>query len=368
MTIPNSAHANVHFSQVREDPELELSLVDDLSKRFQRPLRALVVGSGGCTALSLLTHPNIERVDAIDINAAQLHLIELRRQAIKTLTLDEQLRFIGEEQGVPRAERLEQYARIRADLPTTTRDYWDTRKEQIEKGIQHIGQFELLLVELKNRFSQANIDPIAEPAKAMGMPSWPKTFQDVFDRTRLQQLFGAAMVGYSVSKSFAHHFSGAFAHALREFYGQRNYFLNQIFRSQYDGEPESRPPYLQQENQEAIQKHGVDRLFLHHGNFEGTMLELAAKHGPYDLIQTSDLTDWVPITGAHNLLKGVSQSLGEGGALLARRLNADHNLSRLVQNHLDVDAALSALFSKNDRSFLYSEIVVGFQNGLGEAA
>jgi S-adenosylmethionine-diacylglycerol 3-amino-3-carboxypropyl transferase len=353
--------ASVQFSQVREDPNLEMSLLDELSARLNRPLRVMVVGSGGCTALSLLAHPNVERVDAIDINPAQLHLIELRRGALAHIKLDMQLRFIGEIDGVSPDERIAIYNSFREQLPIGTRTYWDGRLDQIGKGVQHIGQFELLLQELKEAFSDANIDPILEPAKALGTSFWPQTFRDVFERAKLQQLFGAAMVGYSVSKSFAHHFSQSFATALREFHGRRNYFLNQIFRSQYDVDAEQLPPYLIEKNQSIILGHGLERLHLHHGNFQGTMLSLAEEFGPYDLIQTSDLTDWLPTTGAHALLKGVKSSLGEGGALLARRLNADHNLSQLVQNHLQVDTALSALFARLDRSFLYSEIVVGFR-------
>jgi S-adenosylmethionine-diacylglycerol 3-amino-3-carboxypropyl transferase len=364
MSNQSTHDSTVHFSQVREDPKLELALLDDLAQRLDRPLRALVVGSGGCTALSLLAHPHIARVDAIDINQAQLHLIELRRHALAQLSLDDQLRLIGETEEVSSDARIDLYESLAGHLPKDTRAYWDRHQEHIGKGIQHIGQFELLLQELKEVFTKANIDPITHPAHALGIPNWPHTFQKVFDRARLQQLFGAAMVGYSASKSFAQHFSQCFARALREFSGRKNYFLNQIFHNRYDVEGKQLPPYLEEENQEVIRKHGVDRLHLHHGNFQGTMLRLAEEHGPYDLIQTSDLTDWLPIPSAHALLKGVQKSLGDGGVLLARRMNADHNLSSLVQNHLNVDTALSARFAQTDRSFLYSEIVVGFRPAL----
>ena len=91
--ICNSSSAitsEIAFSQVREDPRIELRVIQELAKR-QQPLRVLLVASGGCTALSLLSHPAISKIEAVDLNPAQLHLIELRRQALLHLSSDDQL-------------------------------------------------------------------------------------------------------------------------------------------------------------------------------------------------------------------------------------------------------------------------------------
>lgn len=100
---------------------------------------------------------------------------------------------------------------------------------------------------------------------------------------------------------------------------------------------------------------------MHTGNFLGKMIELREQEGRYDLIQTSDLSDWMPTREVHKLMSGVKDSLNDGGAVLARRLNADHSLAKLVGTYLQVDTALSSQLKEQDRSFLYSEVVVGFR-------
>ncbi len=77
------------FAQVREDPMLEIDAL--------RPHAAgtyIVVGSGGCTALSLLAS-GAGRVVAVDMNATQNHVTELKAAAIATLDPSDCIQFLG---------------------------------------------------------------------------------------------------------------------------------------------------------------------------------------------------------------------------------------------------------------------------------
>src|SRR5262249_36097321 len=66
------------FSQVREDPQLEIDALGELKdKHF------VVVSSGGCTALSLLSLG--AHVAAVDLNSAQNNLTELKYRALRHL-------------------------------------------------------------------------------------------------------------------------------------------------------------------------------------------------------------------------------------------------------------------------------------------
>ncbi len=353
--VPAPQNTDLHFSQVREDPQLELHLVEELAKRRGRPLKALVVGSGGCTALSLLSSDVVERVDAIDINPAQTHLIELRKAAVRELNLDEQKQLIGE------CERLSD-AELRQALfdGIAGRAYWEARRDHIAFGVNRVGTFDRMVAEVGEAFVEVGIDPIAQPARALGHERWLEIFNGVFDVARVRELIGSAMTHYSTTYTWAQHFSAAFAEALRRFAGEDNYFLHHIFRARYDSGSGICPPYLLEENQKTIKDGGVDRLTVHTGNFHGKLLELAKAQGPYDLIQTSDLSDWMPVREVHKLMGVVAGSLADGGAVLSRRLCGDHSLAKIIGSKLNVDTALSGELLKKDRSFLYSEIVVGF--------
>ncbi|HEY9428356.1 MAG TPA: DUF3419 family protein, partial [Gemmatimonadaceae bacterium] len=78
----------LYFAQVREDPLLEMEAL-----RPTADDTTVVVGSGGCTALSLLAGGG--RVIAVDNNTTQNHLIELKVAAVALLPLRDAVAFLG---------------------------------------------------------------------------------------------------------------------------------------------------------------------------------------------------------------------------------------------------------------------------------
>ncbi|MCE2887030.1 MAG: BtaA family protein, partial [Pseudanabaena sp. 42896M_M3] len=249
IVICNSSSAitsEIAFSQVREDPRIELRVIQELAKR-QQPLRVLLVASGGCTALSLLSNPAISKIEAVDLNPAQLHLIELRRQALLHLSLDDQLQLIGADKSASDRDRLSIYDSFSSNLPVSTKAFWDARPEQIEFGVNRVGRFEQLFRQLAEKFAQIGIEPLQEPLVAIQHPRWRDIFEQVFERDRLIESFGEAAVNYSMDRSFGEHFADVFAQALQRFIPNENYFLTQVWGDRYtsDLKGEGVPLYLQ---------------------------------------------------------------------------------------------------------------------------
>src|SRR2546423_1533016 len=111
--------SDVLFSQVREDPLLDLEVARRVAARRGRPARVLLIASGGCTAVSLLASEAVAEVHAVDANPAQLHLTALRQAAALTLDRDEVRALLDGGDGA--ADR---YARLRDRLPAAARDHW----------------------------------------------------------------------------------------------------------------------------------------------------------------------------------------------------------------------------------------------------
>lgn len=354
--------SEIAFSQVREDPRIELRVIQELAKH-QRPLRILLVASGGCTALSLLTSPAIAKIEAVDLNPAQLHLVELRRQALLHLSLDAQLRLIGVDQSANDRDRLSIYANLRAYLPQPTQAFWDDRQEQIAFGVNRVGRFEQLFRELAAKFAQLGIAPLKEPLTAIQHPQWRNLFEQVFERERLVQTFGEAAVNYSMDRSFGEHFADVFAQALQRFNPNENYFLTQVWGDRYTDNlaGEGVPLYLQDSAQKDIRALGTERLQLHQGAFVDRLQQLAEVEG-FDLIQFSNISDWMPLSDLHQLLTDAIACLKLGGAIIGRRLNGDHHLAAVMAEHIAVDHHLSQELLSSDRSFFYREVVVGFRS------
>jgi len=284
--ICNSSSAitsEIAFSQVREDPRIELRVIQELAKR-QQPLRVLLVASGGCTALSLLSNPAISKIEAVDLNPAQLHLIELRRQALLHLSLDDQLQLIGADKSASDRDRLSIYDSFSSNLPVSTKAFWDARPEQIEFGVNRVGRFEQLFRQLAE-------------------------------------------------------------------WGDR-------YTSDLKGE--GVPLYLQASAQNDIRTLGTERLQLHQGAFVDCLQQLATSE-KFDLIQFSNISDWMPLSSLHHMLKEIVNCLKSGVAIIGRRLNGDHNLAEIMAEHITIDRSLSQELLASDRSFFYREVVVGFR-------
>ena len=101
-TLPDAVRDRLFFAQVREDPCAELEAL-----RPTADDEVVVVSSGGCTALSLLA-AGAGRVTAVDLNATQNHVVELKAAA-STLGARHAIAFLG---ALPSASRVATYASL----------------------------------------------------------------------------------------------------------------------------------------------------------------------------------------------------------------------------------------------------------------
>jgi S-adenosylmethionine-diacylglycerol 3-amino-3-carboxypropyl transferase len=356
----SSPISDIAFSQVREDHTIEIRVIDRLAQTQNRPLRILLIASGGCTALSLLTLSEVAEIVAVDANIAQLHLVELRRQALLNLSLLEQLDLIGTNLDTSAAIRLDLYQKIANKLPIATRNYWSEHLAEIGFGVNRVGRFEGLFRELSARFVEVGLDPIAEPLVTIRSQHWRSIFEEIFDRDRLITTFGESAVNYSMDRSFGEHFADVFARALQKYAPNSNYFITQVWHDCYTDGSDGVPLYLQQSAQTSIHKYGADRLKLVHGAFINTIEDLRTEQH-FDLIQFSNISDWMPLPDIDRMLKTAVKLLNPGGALIGRRLNGDHQLATIMSDRINVDREFSSELLELDRSYFYREVVVGFR-------
>lgn len=339
-----------------EDPSAELALAEILAERLQRPIRVLVAGAAGCSALALLSKPCVAEVHAVDLNAAQVHLIDLKRASIACLTAAEQTQFFEANDDVDSDERLKLYARVRDHLDVDAREFWDARQAQLAYGVGRVGRFEALLFDLRQSLKDNELDPLTAPAKALGSPTWNKAFAKHFERSRIAQSLGSAWVGYT-DRDVPKHFANVMANSLRRYAKADNYFLTSALKGTFDDE--QKPLWLDAGAQQRMKDEGLDRLHLHVGTFAGTMEQLGAD-APFDLIVMSSLGDSLPFTEMNRLYSKAKAAISDGGAVLARRFTSHRPVAASVQRIFQVDAALSSALQTSSLSSFNDELVVGF--------
>jgi S-adenosylmethionine-diacylglycerol 3-amino-3-carboxypropyl transferase len=130
------------------DTALELSAGDEL----------LMVAGAGCNLFSaLLNQP--ARVVAVDINPAQIALVELKLAAIRALDHAAFLAFMGV---TPSADRVQVYQQLRSSLPAAAQAFWDTHHDDLNRGLLHAGRVEQMFAEFPAVWAQIQAPEVIE--------------------------------------------------------------------------------------------------------------------------------------------------------------------------------------------------------------
>lgn len=111
-------------------------MVDDLS--VARDEVVLAAAEGGDRVLRLLA-ARPKRVAVVDRNPAQLHLLDLKLAAVKSLAHADYLELMGNR---PSRRRRALYQRVRWLMPKEADEFWLARLGVVDRGVSQQGEFE----------------------------------------------------------------------------------------------------------------------------------------------------------------------------------------------------------------------------------
>ena len=302
------------FAVVREDPELEAQLI-----RSEGVRRALVVASGGCTALSLLAELPALEVTAFDLNPRQLEQVRDKAAAA--------------------AEG--QLARLNIG-------------DADERGLNQSGEFEGLFRTLRRMLREFVIGDgelerffAGEAALADAWIShryWPGCFAACFSDGLLHAMFGPAATQHAVPGSYPGYFADVFARGLRRDDAARNPFLQHVLLGAYRAE--DAPVY-------ARDRRGrMPELIL--GG-----LDAVAELERFDLFSLSNVFDWSDDALVADWAGRLKKAARPGSIVLLRQLNNTRDLRRHFAPEFVFDDALGVALQARDRSLFYNRIEVG---------
>ena len=135
----------ISYSSCNEDSRSELKAL-----RLGAGKRVFCITAGGGRVLNLLyDHP--QEILAVDVNPTQNHLLELKIAAMRALSYEPYLAFLG----VRRArDRLKVYQGLRPALSHAAGAYFDAHPELVRRGVLFQGSLERFLVHV-SRISHA---------------------------------------------------------------------------------------------------------------------------------------------------------------------------------------------------------------------
>ena len=350
---------DLYFAQIREDSLVERALVAE-----RAPARILCIGSGGCTALSLLSD-RVEQVLAVDANPAQCALMELKKEAVRELTRAEYLAFIGEQPGQP---RVEVFRRLAGRLTPPALEYWDAHASDIETGINQCGATERFY-----RFVGTNLrrsvcgdevwralldcpDIAAQRAlyeKHFTTEAWRTAIRVLLSRTTHLQFFPAFMFAQATENDLGGFFAAQFEREITRSRVFSNYFLSQfLFASYLPDRDEGMPGYLSEEGYAAA-KRNIDKLVI----VRGTLQDVLPRVDGIDAFFLSNVFDWAGPADRSKICEAILGAQAREAILLYRNMLSAHPLPDGFMRRLSIDAAQCERLCALERSMMYRQVV-----------
>lgn len=343
------------FANVREDSAVEAAALAPV-----RTGRIAVITSGGCHALTLLAGG--AEVVAVDGNATQNDVLELKTAALVRLDRDDALAFLGVRPASP-AQRQEWLVQLTAGLNPETAQRWQRAAGLINPGVIRSGITERFLTGAVGAVKRAALArgavsellraPDTETQRRIYDRSWDtrrwraaiamicnrKVFDKVYDETFFER---------SGRSSFAEHFQTVFRHGLTELPVAENPYAHEIFGG---GFGDVLPPWLTAEAVDGIQA-GVAENRLSIVDDSLTDWLAGQRDGSLDGVVLSNIAEWLDASQRTQLFHQLARVIRPGGVVVLRNFVGWTELPEQVTDLFDANDGETAKLSSADRSLM----------------
>jgi S-adenosylmethionine-diacylglycerol 3-amino-3-carboxypropyl transferase len=355
-SLSSAVDDRLYFAQVREDPRLEIEALapgpDDI---------IVIVGSGGCTALSLLS-AGAGHVTAVDVNRAQNHLIELKVAALTALSRSGALAFLGATPAAS-AERLGAFDGLRALLTPQARAYWDAHRRGVADGVLNAGVTERF-IRMVVRLLRMAVHPRARIARMLAADTlpvqralfedewntarWRAFFHLLLNRAVMRRAYDPAFFAHLERPSFADHFRRQAEHALTELPVRDNYFLHHMLTGGYPVDTAGGvPPYLAEEARASVAA-ARERLMLVDGTFTEHLRGLP--DGSVTGFAISNICEWLAPPDVERLFAEIVRTAAPGATLCFRNFVGWTEVPPRFRQVVTEDRARGEAMMRFDRS------------------
>ncbi|MBA3343386.1 MAG: DUF3419 family protein [Gemmatimonadaceae bacterium] len=364
ITLPGVLPGRLYFAQVREDPLLEIEALvparDDV---------VVVVGSGGCTALSLLA-AGAGRVIAVDSNSTQTSIVELKAAAVTALGTSQAVSFLGGSSMEGRKRR-RIYSTLSRFMSSAATACWNSNLAMIERGVLNAGvseRFIALVAGVLRKCVQPR-ERIERLLACTSLPEQRELYHSEWNNRRWRLLFDLMLNRWAFNRtyepgffanvanpSFAAHFRGLLEHALCEVPVATNYFLHHMLTGAYPaGVPRGVPPYLDKSDNDTSRS-GALGLELVDGRYQDYLASCA--DSSVDGFALSNICEWLTAPEVSDLFAQVIRVARPGARVCFRNFVGHTEVPERLKDILVEDAEWGRAAILRDRSCLQARIAI----------
>ncbi len=345
------------FAQVREDPRLDM----ELAAALPSGATVVMIASGGDTAVCLGRLP-LKNIHLVDMNPAQLALTRCKWHLASHVTADEAAALLGHLPMESDARR-NQLRQLFESLQLQE-DVFGPLDFVAEQGPDQAGRYERTFAALRDLLSphrpalEAVLNAGSLEATAVLMDrdgpfgvALDDAFAQIMSQSNLVCLFGKEATQHP-RRTFHEHFAWRTREALTAMPAHTNPFLWQIFAGHFA--TGYRYDWLQADAG-CGQPLRAEPIW-HHGKMSEVLQAMPERS--VDLVQLSNILDWLAPEEAAATLRSAHRVLKDGGRVILRQLNSSLDMESLPSDFL-WDHDLGVSMQTRDRSFFYPRIFVG---------
>ncbi len=349
----------IRYAQCWEDSRLLAAALKPQGRH------CLSIGSAGDNSFALLAN-GAASVTAVEMSAAQVACIELRRAAYLKLEHTEFLELLGSR---PSSRRADIYQSFRLELPVDVREFWDSKPQAIEHGIGSAGKFESYFAMFRKL-----VLPLAHSRKrvhSLLLPRPPaereRFYHEIWDNHRwrwiFQVFFSRTVMGaLGRDPEFFRYVEGSVAdriltrtrHALAVLDPAENPYLHWILTGTHGG---VLPEALEVKNFEPIRSAlSEGRFEVFHGPLEGLLAEHPQRR--FDAFNLSDIFEYMSEENTAVLLRKLAATASPGARLAYWNMLAPRSRPETMADRLVPCETEAGRLFEQDRAFFYSRFVV----------
>ena len=313
----------IQFSVVREDPEIERKIIHASGAK-----KILLIGSGGCTALTLQAYFPHLHITLVDPNPAQIELIQEKMRALKDSARDRKETF-----------NIENDSSLSLNQNGNFESLFRSFRNFIYEFVLNYEDLKKLLTPSASLNQHVSIREVLFDNKY-----WKVAFDLFFHHNFLEAMFGPDAVQHAPKDSYPDYFRKVIEQGLERDDCSTNYFLHHIFLGNYIDQESCLPYYLTVPAPEY--------------NFEffNNTIDKVNSFGTFDLVHLSNIFDWMDEENIKSIANRLNQEMKPGAHLITRQLNNQKDFWQYFSSHFELLADESAKLLASDRSLFYSQI------------
>ena len=307
---------SVLFAVNREDHFVESQVI----KKFN-PKKMLMIGSGGCVALSLkVLFPNLD-LNVVDVNPNQISHINKKIRAMKSSKLEE----------------------LNVNLKN---DYCLNQIGKFDKMFQNLRDLFIKYISDENEINTFfNIDT-STISRLNILKGWLNNenisipFQKVFNDSNIKKVFSDEATKHGAPDSYVNYMQKKILDGLKKQEAHINPFLQHIFLGFYKSRYAF--PYLNAKN-------------INVPNLKQGSILSVSNISSFEVISLSNIFDWSGEKLVAEHADHLSQ-LHKGSVIIIRQINNHKNWIKIFDPYFEEDDAFDKYWKENDRSMFYDHI------------